>query len=157
MKFRNYLIAVISAFFLAMPVSGFAQAILTVSTHSTSQSYSLDDILAMPQTTVTTSNHYVEGSTVFQGPSLRYVLEQTDIKEDAMLRMTALNDFSVDVPASDAFKYDVILAVHQNGEKMSVRDKGPIWIIYPMDDHPELSDSLYSDRLIWQLSSISVK
>lgn len=157
MTFRNFIIAAWSALFLLMPVSGQAEAVLTVSKGEASQSFSLDDILAMPQTTVATDNNYVDGTTVFQGPSLRLLLEKMDISADATLRMTALNDFSVELPASDAFNYDVILAVLQGGEKMSVRDKGPIWVIYPMDDNPELQDDLLSDRLVWQLSSITVK
>jgi hypothetical protein len=61
------------------------------------------------------------------------------------------------VPAGDAFTYDVILAVLRDGEVMSVRDKGPIWVIYPMDDYPELQDDVFNGRLVWQLKSISVE
>ena len=71
--------------------------------------------------------------------------------------MQALNDFSVTVPAADAFNYDVILAVLKDGEKMPIRDKGPIWVIYPMDDHAELRDDLYNGRLVWQLKSITTQ
>jgi hypothetical protein len=80
-----------------------------------------------------------------------------DVSPDATLKMVALNDFSSEVLAADAFEYDVILAVLLNGEPMPVRDKGPIWVIYPMDDNPELHDDIYNDRLVWQLKSISVE
>ena len=71
--------------------------------------------------------------------------------------MVALNDFAAELPASDAYDYEVILAVLRDGEAMSVREKGPIWVIYPMDDHPELQDEAYNDRLVWQLKEISVE
>ena len=71
--------------------------------------------------------------------------------------MQALNDYSLIVPARDAFEYEVILAVLREGEPMSVREKGPIWVIYPMDSYPELQDDVYNDRLVWQLKSISVE
>lgn len=74
-----------------------------------------------------------------------------------MLRMVALNDFSVRLPASDAFDYEVILEILRDGQEMPIRDKGPIWLMYPIDDHPELSDPVYNDRLIWQLKTISVE
>ena len=61
------------------------------------------------------------------------------------------------MPAVDAFGYDVILAVLRDGEPMSVRDKGPIWVIYPMDDHAELRDDSFNGRLVWQLKNIAVE
>ena len=38
-----------------------------------------------------------------------------------------------------------------NGEQMSIREKGPFWVIYPMSEHAELREPAYNDRLIWQL------
>ncbi len=41
------------------------------------------------------------------------------------LKMTALNDYKVDVPASDAENYDVVVAYKVDGKYMRIRDKGP--------------------------------
>lgn len=144
------------ALLLAAPTLSYAQDILTVTTADRTETFTFEEILAMPQTTVVTKNDYVDEVTTFQGPSLRLVLEDMDVAQDATLTMVALNDFSSEVPAADAFAYDVILAVLLNGETMPVRDKGPIWVIYPMDGNPELQDDIYNDRLVWQLKSISV-
>lgn len=157
MKIQKTFRAALFGSLLAVPTLGYAQDILTVTTPDRSESFTLEEILAMPQTTVVTENDYVDEATTFQGPSLRSVLEKVDVAQDASLKMVALNDFSSDVPAADAFEYDVILAVLLNGEAMSVRDKGPIWVIYPMDDNPELQDDMYNNRLVWQLKSISVE
>ncbi|MAM23758.1 MAG: hypothetical protein CML55_00040 [Rhodobacteraceae bacterium] len=144
-------------FALLVPTLGHAQDILTVTTAEASESFTLEELLAMPQTTIVTKNDYVDEATAFQGPSLRSILEEADIARDATLRMGALNDYSAIVPAGDAFEYEVILAVLRDGEPMSVREKGPIWVIYPMDSYPELQDDVYNDRLVWQLKSISVE
>jgi hypothetical protein len=40
---------------------------------------------------------------------------------------------------------------------MSVRENGPLWIIYPMSDHPELQAPIYNSRLVWQLTAIAIK
>ena len=53
--------------------------------------------------------------------------------------------------------YDVILAMWANGVRLSRRDKGPIWLMYPLDDHPELSEAKYSSRLVWQLVRMELK
>ncbi len=156
MHFRNTLLAVLSASLLAVPTLGYTQDILTVTTTDRSETFTLEEMLAMPQTTVVTKNNYVDEVTTFQGPSLRSVLEEMDVAPNATLKMVALNDFSSDIPAADAFSYEVILAVLLNGDTMSVREKGPIWVIYPMDGNPELEDDIYNGRLVWQLKSITV-
>lgn len=144
-------------FALLVPTLGHAQDILTVTTAEASESFTLEELLAMPQTTIVTKNDYVDEAAAFQGPSLRSILEEMDIAGDATLKVGALNDYSAILPAVDAFDYEVILAVLRDGETMSVREKGPIWVIYPMDSYLELQDDVYNDRLVWQLKSISVE
>ena len=157
MRRKNFLKVLFAAVLLALPTMGAAQTILTVSTPEQSATYTLEDLLALPQTTVVTKNDYVDTAATFQGPRLRSVLQPLNVEADATLKMVALNDFSSNVPAVDAFDYDVILAVLRDGEPMSVRDKGPIWVIYPMDDHAELQDNSFNGRLVWQLKSIAVE
>jgi hypothetical protein len=50
----------------------------------------------------------------------------------------ALNDYSTDIPMEDFEKYNVILALKRDGEYMPVRDKGPLFVVYPYDSNPEL-------------------
>jgi hypothetical protein len=157
MQIQSMFKVIITAFLLVLPNLGSAETILTVRKSEKSVSYTLEELLELPLTTVVTGNDYVDGATSFQGPRLRLVLDALNVDQSANLRMTALNDFSSDVPASDAFNYDVILAVYRDGEAMSVRDKGPIWLIYPMDDHPSLQDEDYNGRLVWQLKHILVE
>ena len=157
MRLKNFLNAILAAALLILPTIGAAQTILTVSTPEQSATYTLEELLALPQTTVVTTNDYVDTATTFQGPRLRAVLEPLNVGPDATLKMVALNDFSSSVPAVDAFDYDVILAVLRDGEPMSVRDKGPIWVIYPMDDHAELRNDSFNGRLVWQLKTIAIE
>jgi hypothetical protein len=39
---------------------------------------------------------------------------------------------------------------------MSVREKGPLWVIYPFDDVPEYQNETIYSRSIWQLDRIEV-
>jgi hypothetical protein len=36
-----------------------------------------------------------------------------------------------------------------------VREKGPLWLMYPFSDVPELSDGIFKSRIIWQLVEVS--
>ncbi|MEI4488508.1 hypothetical protein V8J36_20120 [Frigidibacter sp. MR17.14] len=113
-------------------------------------------IEALPQTEVKTTNDYVEGIHSFSGPLLRDVFGDAKLAPADQIRLTALNDYAVTIPAADAISYSVILATKIDGAKMSVRDKGPIWVIYPMSEHEELRAPGYNDRLIWQLSKVEL-
>jgi hypothetical protein len=142
---------------LALPTISHADDILTISVDGISESLSFDDLLAMPQSKVVTKNDYVNEAVEFSGPTLKDLLVRYKIDSDATLIMHAINEFSVTVPASDAYQYNVILALFSDGEAMSIRDKGPIWVIYPMDDHEELLDDSYNSRIIWQLTRITAE
>ena len=109
------------------------------------------DLLALEQFTVLTENEFVDGLVEFSGPLARDVVALLNKPEFESLTLTAINDYAVEVPIFDIVNYDVIFALSQNGVKFSVRDKGPIWVIYPMTDNAELQDRVYNDRLIWQL------
>ncbi|MFZ5790896.1 MAG: molybdopterin-dependent oxidoreductase [Pseudomonadota bacterium] len=103
-----------------------------------------------------THTYWTDGVQDFEGVLFRDLLRAVDAQGTVAL-MVALNDYSVEIPLSDATSYDVLIAVKQNGSDMPIRDKGPLWLIYPIDDHPELDRKLTADKMIWQLSRIIVK
>ena len=98
---------------------------------------------------------WTEGDTEFSGPLLREVLEAVGAS-GSMLRFKALNDYEVGVPTEDALKLDTILATSMNGSRMSVRDKGPLFLVYPFDKRPDLYTERYFSRSIWQIEKFEV-
>jgi hypothetical protein len=76
--------------------------------------------------------------------------------QGSMLRMTALNDYRVDMPFDDTQRHDVIVARLIDDKPMAVRDKGPLFVIYPFDAEPELRSAIYYSRSAWQLKTIDV-
>ena len=123
-------------------------------------SFDEDAIRALPWCEIHTTTAWTDGIQVFDGPRLRDVLlttgESAERLSDRQLKLTALNDFVVEMPARDAWAYDPILARVQNGRDMAVRDKGPLWLVYPRDAHRELQSLEYDERWIWQLSEIHI-
>lgn len=111
---------------------------------------------ALPQKTVTTRTPWYDGAVRFSGPQLWDVLAPLKPTGKA-LHITALNDYSVDIPLSDLQRYQPVLAWQLNGKVISVRDKGPLFLIYPFDTYPELHNQLYYGRSIWQINRITVK
>ena len=131
-----------------------AQTVLTVSNGADLVEYDLAALEALPQTEYATENAFIDGESVFAGPLLRDVLAASDLLDDETVIMHAINDYEISFPVSDAIDFDVIIATHMDGDLMPRREKGPLWIMYPISDHPVLEDSIYKGRIIWQLDEI---
>ncbi len=111
---------------------------------------------SLPQTSFITKTPWYKDPVKFDGPRLKDVLEALKVNGEK-LTATALNDYKVAIPLADAVKYGAMLALRMDGKVLSVRDKGPVWLIYPFDAHPELNNTTYFSRAIWQLSSITIE
>ncbi len=147
---------VAAVFALAAGAGVTQEQILTVATAGTAATYTHDDLLALPQHRVTTTTSVTDGVVTFDGFLIRALFDD-DLPDDATVVATARNDYQVEIPATDFARYDVIGALSMDGETFSLRDKGPIWIVYPRDDHPELQDIRYDTRWVWQLVSLQVR
>ena len=116
-----------------------------------------EDFADMEQVTVKTTNDYVDDVTTFSGPLFRSALSEIIFGPDSNINVTASNDYRTASPAQEILDYDVILATTMNGVELTLRDRGPVWIIYPMSDNPELQDAKFNDRLVWQLIKVDVE
>jgi hypothetical protein len=109
----------------------------------------------LPQHTIPTSTPWTTGTVRFEGPLLRDVLGQAGAR-GATISAVAMNDYTVSLPFSDVETYDVIVALKRDGQYMPVRDKGPLWIIYPLDLVAGLQTPAIHSRMIWQLKAMQV-
>lgn len=110
---------------------------------------------ALPQRTHLTKTPWYAQPRRFTGPLLRDVLSAAGA-QGSNLRLVALNDYQVDMPMEDAMRHNVIIARLMDDKPMTVRDKGPLFIIYPFDAQPELRSAIYYGRSAWQLRTIEV-
>jgi hypothetical protein len=109
----------------------------------------------LPQTSFTTRTPWYSQARKFTGPLLRDVLAAAG-SQGSQLRALALNDYRVEIPADDAQRFDVIVARLLDDKPMPVRDKGPLFIIYPFDSQAALRNAVYFSRCAWQLHAIEV-
>ena len=110
----------------------------------------------LPQRNFVTNTPWYSTPRKFSGPLLRDVLSACGA-EGSNLRATALNDYRVDLPFEDALRFDVLLALRLDDKLMAVRDKGPLFIVYPFDSSAELRTTIYYSRSAWQLKSLEVQ
>ncbi len=108
------------------------------------------------QVRVRTSTPWTEGMVNFQGVLVREVLKRVGA-HGKTVTASVINDYAVKIPVSDFRKYEVILAMSQDGKPLQIRSKGPLWIIYPWSERPNLRSETYHNRSVWQLRSITVE
>jgi len=116
-----------------------------------------EQLMALAQAQIETENEWVDSMTLFEGPLARDIMALMGLGVDDTVMLTAVNDYSIEVPVADFFEYDVVFAHSSDGVRLSLRDKGPIWVVYPTSANPELQDPTYNTRMIWQLVSVEAK
>jgi hypothetical protein len=99
---------------------------------------------------------WTNGEVEFEGVLARRLMDAVGAR-GTEVEARALNDYKEVIPIEDFSRYDVLLALRMNGQPMRVRDKGPIWIVYPWSDHPELDDFTTREKSVWQLNALHVR
>ncbi|MEO9576687.1 MAG: molybdopterin-dependent oxidoreductase [Tateyamaria sp.] len=115
----------------------------------------LADLDAMPQVTFETSTIWTDGTVMFSGVPLKALLGELS-GQSGVVEMVALNDYKVDMPLNRVEDGAPILATRMNGETMSVRDKGPYWVVFPYDSDTKYQTETTYAWSIWQLNRLKV-
>jgi len=103
-----------------------------------------------------TTSPWYDGRTTFEGVPMQKLMDFVGAK-GSVVKVTALNDYTTEIPLSDFKEYNVILALKINGKYMRIRDKGPLFVVYPYDSIPELNNKIYYSRSAWQVSRMSIE
>lgn len=117
--------------------------------------FDLEMLRELETRSFTTETIWTDGPQTFEGASLDDFLLKIGV-EEGQLTATAVNDYEIDIPVSDAVSDGPIIAYAVNGKAMTLRDKGPLWIVYPYDAKPEYRSEVIYARSIWQLDRIAV-
>ncbi|WP_447750745.1 molybdopterin-dependent oxidoreductase [Pseudomonas nicosulfuronedens] len=119
--------------------------------------YRLRDLEALPQierrTMLPNETHVYS----WQGVRLSTLLAGLDHGKAQRLRIEALNDYSALIPLSDLGAFDPILAYRRDGQSIGIAERGPLFVIYPMLDRPELRTQVYFNRSVWQVSRMTLE
>ena len=113
-------------------------------------------IEALPQHSFTTSTPWFDRPVKFTGPLLADVLAAVKAS-GSNVGAVAINDYRITIPVADAAKFKVILARLIDDKPIPVREKGPLFVVYPFDSSAELRTSTYYERSIWQLKALDIQ
>ena len=118
-------------------------------------SLDMSQLEAMETVEFTTSTIWMEDEVTFTGVSRSALLALAGAQGTA-INAIALNDYSVEIPVDEITEEVPIVAYLMNGEEMSPRGKGPLWVVYPYDADPAYRSEVVFSRSIWQLDRIEV-
>ncbi|MFR0688115.1 molybdopterin-dependent oxidoreductase [Enterobacterales bacterium AE_CKDN230030158-1A_HGKHYDSX7] len=142
------------------PEPGAERTVLTLAVKGQPQlqrHYSLSELQALPQTEQRSMLPDETRIYRWQGVRLSTLLAGFERGEARRLRIEALNDYSALIPLSDLDTFDPILAYRRDGQFLAIAERGPLFVIYPMVDHPELRTQVYFNRTVWQVSRITLE
>lgn len=111
---------------------------------------------ALPQGGFATRTPWFDGARRFTGVSGAALVAAFGARGTEAVA-TALNDYSVTIPLADFTAAGLILATRLDGEPLSVREKGPVWVVYPFDAEARLRSEVFYSRSIWQLRRLEFR
>ncbi|RUR26858.1 oxidoreductase [Vreelandella andesensis] len=114
-----------------------------------------DMLSALPQHSFETGTPWTEGSSAYSGPLMRTLLESVGSVGDSV-HVSALNGYEAQIPISDFYEYDVILALERDGQSIPIREYGPLWVLYPFSQDEALLSEKMRFRAVWQVMQIHV-
>ncbi len=150
---RSISLFVLAVFFLPA-VSEFEKLTVTGPSATAFVTYDLTELQSMPEVIVNTTTPWTDGMQEFRGVPLAALLP--DMVGVFELRLTAINDYVVTMPSDLLTDSIPIVAYERNGMLMSIRDKGPFWLIFPFDDSDIFTTDAMLSRSIWQLFRIEI-
>ncbi|NIZ08696.1 molybdopterin-dependent oxidoreductase [Pseudooceanicola sp. HF7] len=141
-----------------LPVNAMAQdrVILTITLPDRVVEMSAHDLSALPVTEFETSTIWTEGVQQFRGVRMVALLEHLGV-DSGTLELTAANDYSITIPIADFHPDGAVLAYERNGKPMTLRSKGPLWLVYPYDSASSFQTEVIYANSIWQLDRMAVK
>lgn len=111
---------------------------------------------ALGTVSVTTTTPWYTDPVTFEGVPMERLMGAVGAAGSEVVAV-ALNDYTTEIPISDFAEYGAILALKRDGRYMPIRDKGPLFIVYPYDSRSELHSQKFYGRSVWQLARLVVR
>lgn len=118
--------------------------------------FDMEMLKALPRLRLETTTAVTDGVRRFDGFLMRDLLDLVGA-EGVTVTARALNDYAIDIAIKEFDRFDVVVAYEMDGKALLPSDKGPLWIVYPRDQHTELQDIRYDYRWVWQLRWLDIK
>lgn len=103
-----------------------------------------------------TTSPWTDGKHRFEGVLAKDVLMAVGARGPNVVAR-GLHDYAINIPVADLVRYPVLLAFSRDGAALRMREGGPIQIVYPRDQFPELNAPIYARRAVGTLAELVVR
>jgi len=83
-------------------------------------------------------------------------LDMTMLQSLPSVEINTKTPWTEGVQNIDTQRYPIMIAYRHNGSPMSIRKLGPLRIMFPFDDYPELLTPKNESNALWQLVSMEL-
>lgn len=122
----------------------------------TAAHFDMEMLRALPPAQLRTTTAVTDGVHQFEGFLMRDLLARLGASGDTVTA-SAINDYTIDIPSEEFERFDILVAHTMDGEILLPSGKGPLWIVYPRDQHEVLQDIRYDYRWVWQLNRLDIR
>jgi len=115
----------------------------------------LDSLTKLKATTFTTDQPWTNEPREYTGVRIDTLLKHIGASS-AEFEALASNDYQFTLTDIDFEKYPIIIAYKIDGEFLDYRKLGPLLIVFPFNDYPELLTEKNKAASVWQLTEIRI-
>lgn len=139
---------------VSQPLKASEKVILTVKTSDTVKNYTLSRIEALGLRQLVTSTFWSNKPLNFSGVLLSDLLEDAGLGGVQQIRVAALDGYHAIIPENDWRVWEVLVATRQDKKPITIREKGPLRIVYPKDIGGAVAETDMRVRWVWAMKSI---
>jgi len=115
----------------------------------------LASLTKLKAVTFTTDQPWTNEPLEYTGVRINTLLQHIGANSDEFIAM-ASNDYQFTLSDIDFDKYPIIVAYQIDGEYVDARQLGPLLIVFPFNDHPELLTERNKAASVWQLTEMRI-
>lgn len=157
MKMSGFAFALSVGFGLALASPSLANSLTIMDNNGDEIAvYDQSALEAMETDTIETSTPWTDGVDRYDGVSLQKLLDAAGAEGDSYSAI-ALNDYAVSIPSQIIADHDPIVATHMNGERLTLDNKGPYWVMFDFDSPAVQAIPEMRGLSIWALAEIEVE
>ncbi|OQY35560.1 MAG: hypothetical protein B6241_01250 [Spirochaetaceae bacterium 4572_59] len=142
---------------VSFPSSTDSTIILTIEADDLVKTYSLAQIEQLGMKKMGTNTYWPEDDGIYEGVLLSSLLKDVNLQEIDSLKIVALDDYTCEIPREHWKNWPVLVATRRNGKVLTVKEKGPMRIIYPKFLGEELDDEYRTIYWIWNIKAMKGK
>jgi len=112
-------------------------------------------LVELEATVITTKQPWTKKPAQYTGVRVNTLLESIGALSNQFEAMAG-NDYKYTLSDIDFDKYPIIIAYKIDGEFVDARQLGPLLIVFPFDDYPELLNERNKAASVWQLTKMLI-